>query len=35
MKSILACLAILFCADLIRAEKLQVFIGTGSQEAEG
>ena len=35
MKSILACLALLFSADLIHAEKLQVFIGTGSREAEG
>lgn len=35
MKSILACLTVLLCADLVRAEKLQVFIGTGSREAEG
>ena len=35
MKALLSCLAILSVAGLAHAEKLQVFIGTGSKDAEG
>ena len=35
MRALLYCLAVLSAAGLSRAEKLQVFIGTGSKEAEG
>ena len=35
MKSLLSCPAILSVAGFAQAEKLQVFIGTGSKEAQG